>query len=448
MKRTRILLIVNAILAIPEIVSAQQSIVYNQYFFNPFLYNPSLIASHERTELFLNYRKQWMGIQDSPSTALVNLQVPINYKMAIGATAIQDNIGVVHTTTGMLAFGYHIYFGNNAETGHKIGFGLSAGISNSRLNMDKVTNPNDPALGGNSTSSMNGQFGFNYHFRNFRAGFALPSIFKNDIASEENFSSPGIDQLSTTLSTLSYTFPMTQRVSFEPTLLYRSEPNSKQLEGMGVVKIDELFWVGGSYRQNYGASAFFQISIKDKIKVGYNYEFATGRLNGFNNASHEFQIILNLGKKKSEPVTKEGTHQEEVAITETEPVQKQIKQDAKPSEELVPPPAVPAKPPANQVADEKALKKDMNPKKLNGEYLDRGYYIVVGVFFSVINANKYYNTLKKVGYPAAIGFYPPRNYYIIYMKKTDTIEEAKKSRDEYRARSRYSFKDTWIFFVE
>jgi type IX secretion system PorP/SprF family membrane protein len=447
MKRPHIFLLALAMLVLPRLVFAQQNIVYNQYFFNPFLYNPSLITPNEHTELFVNYRKQWLGIQDGPSTATVNLQVPINYKMSLGATAIQDKAGVLRTTTGMLAIGYHIYFGNNAETGHKIGFGLSAGYSNSRLDMNKVTNPNDPALAANSTSSMRGQFGLHYQFQRFKAGFALPSIFRDNFVSEENFSKPGIDQISTTLSTLGYTFPINERVSFAPTLLYRTAQDIKQIEGMGVIKIDDLISFGGTYRQDYGAAAFVQLNVKNKLKVGYAYEFSTGNLNGFNNASHEFQIAINLGKKKSHPITKTETQIDEqpVASGESRPVQKPVEKEKTALEEPAQSPVIVN---VDKPNNEQTLKKDMSPKKLNGENLDTGYYIVVGVFYSVLNANKYYTTLKKAGYPAEVGFYPPRGYYIVYMKKTSTIEEAKKSRDEYRARSRYSFKDTWIFFVE
>lgn len=449
MKRSYILFIVIAIQIVPGLAVAQQNIVYNHYFFNPFLYNPSLITPRDETELFINYRKQWAGIQDAPSTAIVNLQVPVNFKMSVAGTAIQDNVGVLRTTTGMLALGYRVFFGNNAETGHKVGFGLSAGISNSRIDMNKVTNPNDPALAGNSTSSMKGQFGVHYQFKKFNAGFALPSIFKNHIVSPENFNKPGVEQLSATLSTLSYLFPITSRVSFEPTALYRTEKNLKQIEGMGVFKIDELISVGGSYRQSYGAAAFFQINIKNKLNVGYGYQFPTGKLNGFNNASHEFQVIIKLGKKKSSPITKVDTHEESVAVveeqpTEESPVENEEKATARPSQ--TPPPVVVQA--EKKITPEEAQKKEMSPRKLNGELLETGYYIVVGVFYSELNANKYYKTLRKAGYPAEVGLYPPRGYHIVYMKKTSTIEEAKKSRDEYRARSRYSFKDTWIFFVE
>jgi type IX secretion system PorP/SprF family membrane protein len=452
MKSTRIFSFIVTMLIVSPALVAQQNIVYNHYFFNPFLYNPSFITPHEQTELFLDYRRQWVGIQDAPSTASINLQVPINYKMSLAGTAIQDNVGVLRSTTGMIAFGYHIYLGNNAETGHKIGFGISAGISNNRIDMSKVSNPNDPALAGNSTSSMTGQFGMHYQFRKFKAGFALPSIFKKYIVSEENFNKPGIDQLSTTLTTLSYAFPIMHRVSFEPTLLYRTEKNLRQIEGMGVFQIDDLLWIGGAYRQQYGASAFFRINIKNKLKVGYGYEFATGSLNRFNNASHEVQLVFNLGKKKLTPVTKTET-----ALEDENPVTEQEQQAPIPVEEKivkepVPATATPVQESTIKLTPEQELrqllKKDLSPKKLNGEYLATGYYIVVGVFHSVLNANKYHATLKKAGYPAEIGFYPPMDNYIIYMKKTATIEEAKVARDAYRARSRYSFKDTWIFFVK
>jgi cell division septation protein DedD len=77
-----------------------------------------------------------------------------------------------------------------------------------------------------------------------------------------------------------------------------------------------------------------------------------------------------------------------------------------------------------------------------------GHYVVVGAFNSQINANEFTNTLKKFGYPAHVSYYPLRKYYIVHMGNVTSLDGAKTLRDEYRRKSRYSFRDTWILTIE
>jgi type IX secretion system PorP/SprF family membrane protein len=460
-------------------VYGQQNTFYNHYFFNPFLYNPSYVAHNGYTELYLNYRKQWAGFDGAPTTGTLNFHLPINHKMGVGFTGYQDAAGVLRTTTGLVSFGYQIYLGNTIVQ-HKIAFGLSAGITNSYIAMDKVTNGGVPdvAFSNNNTSSMDGQFGVHYQNSNLRVSFAIPRIFKTYVISEENFNQPGIDQISSTISSISYNFKLTPRLAFEPFVMYRTEKTfGSQYEALGVFRIDNIAWAGGSYRQDYGAAAFFGFNVKEKIKVGYAYEFATSQITGFGNGSHEVQIALRLGKKqfirellseKTEPevekvVAAEPTppveeikKPEEQAPIVQEPVvaEEKIEKVEEPVQQAVTPEET--QPKEQPVVTEtvptptEAIPADFEHKiesSADGG-LTPGHYVVVGAFHSQINANEFTNTLKKFGYPAHISYYPVRKYHIVHMGNVSSLEEAKMLRDEYRRKSRYSFRDTWILTIE
>src|SRR5690349_8085136 len=211
-------------IGVSGIALAQQNLVYNHYFLNPYLYNPSYIAPNGYTELYLNYRKQWAGIDGAPTTATLNFHLPINYKMGIAATAYQDEAGVLRTTTALLSYGYQIYLGKNTSTVHKLAFGLSVGYTMSYIPLDKVQNGDVPdnALSNNNTSSMDGQFGMHYQLKNFRLSFAIPRLFRTYVTSSEDFNSPTIEQITSTLSSVSYNFNF-GKVSFEPMVTYRTE---------------------------------------------------------------------------------------------------------------------------------------------------------------------------------------------------------------------------------
>lgn len=469
----RLPLFVIALVFLSGVASAQQNLVYNHYFLNPFLYNPSYIAPNGYTELYLNYRKQWAGFGDNaPSTATLNFHLPINYKMGIGATAYQDQQGILRTTTALLSYGYQIYFSNNPDKIHKLAFGISAGMTYSYIPIEKVENGDlpDNALMRNNTSSMDGQVGFHYQLKNFRLSFALPRLFRTYVTSTDEFNQPSIKQVTSTISSISYNIPLSPKIAFEPIVTYRTEKDfDPQYEAAGILRLNNLVWLGGSYRQDYGPAAFLGFNIKDKYKVGYAYEFAPDQVSGIGGGSHEFQLVMRIGKKKHSlarkqeplpPVVAQDTAkvetladkklEEEADSTATELKDTAIAQEQPAQNNVVTPPQEPAvtvtTPPAREEVAK--LSPEEESRKHGGETLTPGHYVVVGAFESAINAKNYVNTLKRVGYPASMSFYSGKQLYIVHMGNTQTIEEARELRNEYRARSRYSFKDTWVLTIE
>ncbi len=472
--KLRLPLFVIVLVCVAGAVRAQQNLVYNHYFLNPFLYNPSYVAPNGYTELYLNYRKQWAGFGDNaPSTATLNFHLPINYKMGIGATAYQDQQGVLRTTTALLSYGYQIYFGKNIDKVHKLAFGISAGMTYSYIPMDQVENGDIPdnALTRINTSSMDGQVGFHYQLKNFRLSFALPRLFRTYVTSTEDFNSPTIKQVTSTISSISYNFKLGPKIAFEPIVTYRTEKDfDPQYEAAGVLRLNDIAWIGGSYRQDYGPAAFLGFNIKDRYKVGYAYEFAPMQVSGVGGGSHEFQLVIRLGKKKPAYSRKEEQLPPPVVAQDTSKVETLADKPIETQEETVAPElpketAVTQQQPAqsepvttptqNQdVTADPAREEVAKPtpeeesKRHGGETLIPGHYVVVGAFESPINARNYVNTLKRVGYPASMSYYSGKKLYIVHMGNTPTIEEARGLRNEYRARSRYSFKDTWVLSIE
>lgn len=454
----RIILFFTALMITCQL-QAQQDMVYSHYFLNPFLYNPSFVAPDGYTELYLNYRNQWAGIEGAPVTGTVSLHLPLNHKMGIALTGIHDKAGMLKTTTGLATFSYQVYLGNSVTDDHKIAFGLSAGVTSVSVNADN-NYVNEPVVG--TTSSFEGQFGVHYQRKNFKIAFAIPRLFNAYVASDQDFNKVGIEQVRTTLSSASYAMHFGKRIVIEPTVTYRTYENrSSQLEGLGALRIDNLVWVGGAYRQNYGASAFAGFNIKDKVKLGYAYEFAADQVNALGDGTHEIQLIMRLGKRKvahSSVKTKTPVQQshtfadtssvadrpdEEVAGQETaEPESAssstKIVQDQQVVNQSGPASSIPS---ANEKTQEPV-------KSLSGTRLPPGHYVVVGAFRSVGNAKNYARNLNRADYPAAVAYHPERQYYIVHMNNAATIEEARQLRDKYRQMSRYSFRDTWILSIE
>ncbi len=88
--------------------SAQQLPLYTQYIFNPYMLNPSMVASTNRPELNLLYRQQWSNITDGPKTLQFDGQYRLNDKMGLGIMINQDQTVLLSSTMAMLTYGYRI----------------------------------------------------------------------------------------------------------------------------------------------------------------------------------------------------------------------------------------------------------------------------------------------------------------------------------------------------
>lgn len=440
---------------------AQQNLIYNHYFLSPYLLNPSFIAPNGYTELNLNTRKQWAQFEGSPTTITANLQVPINYKMGFAVNVYNDQAGVLQTNTGAASFAYQVYLGKSTDVNHKLGFGLSMGYSMSRVDMSKVDDPSDPSLNNSNTSNLDGQFGMHYQFNNLKIAFALPSLFYSKVISEDAFNTPKFDALKNTFSSISYNFKFNDRIAFEPFVMFRTnEIQQSQIEALGVLKVDNLLWVGGSYRVDYGPAAFLGFSLKEKLKVGYAYEFAPKIADGFGTGSHEIHLSVRLGKKQVSRPAK--------TITEETPVKEEVIEKTPPKEEPVETKPV-VEEPKKEVVEEPKKEVVEEPKKevvepvvtqpepeqtkekvvtLNGRGLKPGHYVVVGAFRSNQNALAFMNNLKKEGYQATVSYSPTKEYYYVHMGNLESLDDAKKLRDDYRKENKFTLKDTWILTIE
>src|SRR5690606_4731603 len=138
MKPLSVSLALGLCLILSDHVIAQQNLVYNHYFLDPYLYNPSFIAADGYTEMNLNFRRQWSDFQGAPTTLSANLQVPVNYKLAWGVNLYNDKAGVLQTNTGFASLAYKVFLGRSTDDNHKIGFGLSMGYSMYDIDLSKV----------------------------------------------------------------------------------------------------------------------------------------------------------------------------------------------------------------------------------------------------------------------------------------------------------------------
>ena len=280
---------------------AQQTPIYSQFFLNPYVYNPAYAGQNNRSVAFLNYRKQWIGIDGAPETGTLSFHTPAKRNIALGGMVYYDTRSLLKSTAVSLSFTYKAFLGERQF----LSFGLSGGVSMNNIQLDNINDPSilsDPALFDlvDNNLSPNASFGIRYHHKGLDFGFSLPSLFKRDVVGVEQFATVTLDPIKNYTIMASRKFNLgTGNVVLEPHILYRvTETLPNQWEALAVVHLRDLIWLGGSYRQEYGATALMGLNIGEMLSVGYAYEFANTLVDGIPDGTHEVQLKINLGKSK------------------------------------------------------------------------------------------------------------------------------------------------------
>ncbi len=453
--------------ALFQTATAQQTPVYSNYFVNPVLMNPAYTGTSGFTELSLNYRNQWTGIEGAPTGMNAILQVPVNTKLSFGLNVLGDSRGALSTYESSLMTSYHLPISKNAV----IDFGLQLGVG--RNNIDFTGS--DPAIDRALENSWyaTGAFGMHLGLGNLNVSFALPELFENDILNESNFEELGLDVTEQTLTSVSYKFALSPQWTAEPFALYRTDKEGRsQWEAAGLVTFRDIAWIGASYRQESGIGGLVGFAISDWLRLNYAYDAGNETIGGFSNGSHEIQLNLRLGKRNKrapkQVLITENTTQDTVEslpkdeITEEATVAATTKETAganpasSKSEEAVQPDVKEVQEvheaiqesAANEIAAvnvDYSREKELRDKDDNE--LNPGFYVVVGAFKVPENADRYSQAVEKKGYTSRKGFSPVTGFTYVYIMFTDSENQAKQATRSIKQIKTLYFPEAWVLHI-
>ncbi|MCK5703606.1 MAG: PorP/SprF family type IX secretion system membrane protein, partial [Cyclobacteriaceae bacterium] len=280
-----------------QTVFAQELPFNSQIFVNPYYYNPAYAGFEDRPAFYVYRRQQWTGIEGAPVTTGFNFHTIFNEKINFGVHITSDKRSILNTTRALITFGYRASF----DDYHYISFGLSGGIGFNTIDLDAI-DPDDPAIIDALDNNMflDGNAGFNYYNKGFNLGLSLPKIFKTNTISNSEFVTGEISPLNDAIFMTSYKWEISEeKFAIEPYgIYYYSKDFQSQFEAIGLIHLMDVFWIGASYRQDYGTTGFVGLNIKDNFKFGYAYEFFNVQPNEFSNGTHDIQLALVFGEKK------------------------------------------------------------------------------------------------------------------------------------------------------
>lgn len=270
-------------LVLPHRSQGQTTPVYLQHTLNPYIYNPSLAG-------LSGYKKQWWGVEGSPSVASVQGEMPMGKRLSLGGSLFNVTEGPLNQFNLLGTAAYKLPI---AQDQH-LYFGMSFGILVNSILMDKVSDPNDPALtnGNNNSLTLDGNAAITYQRKEAQVAIIIPHLIRRSAFNSQFFASPSFEPWDYLIFTGQYKVDFLTNFSVIPKVLFHYQKAlNNQIELAAQVTYLKKYWIGGNLRQNYGASLLAGAEITSKYAFQYHYTFSSPQAQ-LTNDTHELVLRL------------------------------------------------------------------------------------------------------------------------------------------------------------
>jgi len=288
--------------------NAQQDPHYTQYMYNMSVVNPAYAGSKESLSGGLLYRKQWVDIEDSPSTGTLFIHSPVGKNVGLGLSVISDKIGPVEENNVYADFSYTLNLGGE----HKLAFGMKGGATFHKVGLfseignGNVPQADDPAFSEDiSRTYLNIGAGLFYYTNKYYIALSVPNMLKSkhlDIDRSGEELKFGTESLHYFL-TGGYVFDLSPNTKLKPSALLKSAFNAPlSVDGSLNVMFFDKFELGATYRLDDSFGGMVNYAITPNLRIGYAYDHIVSDLKVTTPASHEIMLLfdLNFPKKVSQ----------------------------------------------------------------------------------------------------------------------------------------------------
>ena len=279
--------------------------VYSDYFSdNYYLLHPSMAGAAAHNQVRLTARKQWFDQKDAPNLQTLSFNARIGDRSGVGVILYNDKNGYHSQTGGYLTYAHHIMFSRSEADLNQLSFGLSAGLTQSRLDETNFDLTDfDPVIAGiiQSTSYFNVDAGVSYNFLDFSGHFTVKNIiFQNRSIYSEKYESN--NQRRYLMSAAYAIGQYGADWSYEPSLMFQwSERTGEQAIDVNFKAYRQMefgqLWGGLSYRRSFDGAEYLDGT---EIK-GQKLQYYTPVLGiNFNNFLFAYTYSYQAGNVKYE----------------------------------------------------------------------------------------------------------------------------------------------------
>ncbi|MDX5348999.1 MAG: type IX secretion system membrane protein PorP/SprF [Hymenobacteraceae bacterium] len=309
---------------------AQQRPQYSQYMMNNFLMNPAVTGIEDYIDVRTGYRRQWLGVTNSPSTFYASAHVALNkndknirqaygsrktfvskssphanknnhfFKArphhGVGIIAQSDKTGPLSTTLMSGNYAYHIPLSRTV----KFSSGVSVGMLQYFFDPMKATlyTANDPAFMDGRTNSVNVDLGLGtwlYSDKFFIGASAQQLIPNQDDVSRRGYRNDEGPLQRHYYVTGGYKLEVAHNVDVVPSVMVKmAAPSPVAVDVNARIIYAQRLWAGVSYRHQDAVAAMVGMNVSPLLDIGYSYDATTSAMRKVSAGSHEVMVGLKL----------------------------------------------------------------------------------------------------------------------------------------------------------
>jgi type IX secretion system PorP/SprF family membrane protein len=280
-------------------VFAQQDAMIRMYFIDPAFYNPSLESNADHALAVMNYRKQWLGMENAPSHQYFGISTPLmKKKLGLGFRMLNEQHGLTERMSFTTDFAYKLSLSDY----QRLSFGVAMSLLNQRLDFTRANaeDMSDQYIYDNmlNMTAFDINLGLSYQYKTLSLGIAMPNIFSSPYRSFQE-SSPAPYALNRQfISTASYSFSiMNSKYYFKPHMLYRVGFGEKNDIQLGVISDwKHKVWLGMTYHLGNAFSTQLGYKVYDKVEIAYSYDYPLTDITSISKSSHEITLVYHFSK--------------------------------------------------------------------------------------------------------------------------------------------------------
>jgi type IX secretion system PorP/SprF family membrane protein len=268
------------------------------YFQNRYLINPAMAGLDPGLNINVGYRQQWNTFPGAPKSQILTADYHALDRVGLGINVNDDQAGLIRQTRVMGTYAYHLPLSDNNQ---KLNFGLSLGIDDSRLDLDKIVGDESDeqiARYNQAKPYVDGDFGIAYTSNNLFVEAVVPNLkaafFKNSIERID------VDRVlfMTAVSYKIHTDNDYSNLVFEPLAAFRKVKGATNIfdAGFNFTMVNYYMSLQAIYHSNQSAGLGLAFEQKT-FAINFTYNLETGRVNSYTAGAVELGLKLKLFQK-------------------------------------------------------------------------------------------------------------------------------------------------------
>lgn len=282
----------------------QQVALYSMYFDNNYIINPGCAGTiSDYTPLRLSVHKQWIGMDNSPSTQVLSIHKMLPNKiMGIGGLIFHDSFGPIRQIGTQFTYSYHL----QATKDIKVSFGVSAHLMQYMVRLQQEDfHSYEPILIRNRTNVVvpDASFGIYSYAKNWWAGLSAAHVLQSALKITNTWDDNGRANQMVRHYFLSggyrFQFQSTYKLEIEPSTLVKfTEITPIQVDINLRMIWNKDLWIGTSVRPGDSFIMMFGVKYKDYyFAISHDFTFSDSSTHTI--GSEELIFGWNIGEKNS-----------------------------------------------------------------------------------------------------------------------------------------------------